>query len=132
MTLEESNNPGNLREVGIPWKGKIGAVRGFTKFVNLETGFRAMVKNANRRIMGGANTIATLITAWAPPHENDTKNYIAVVSKAVGLPSTTKVKINSPTLIKVCLAMVGMEHGNASKQKVYNAIKHLSLDQLLN
>lgn len=131
MELSESNNPGNLREVGIKWQGKTGEVRGFTKFSSLEMGFRAMVMNANRKIINGHNTLSSLITIWAPPSENDTKSYIASVAKETGLTPTTKITQSSQPLIRVCLAMVTIEHGPAARTKVYNAVKHLTITQLL-
>ena len=40
-----NNNPGNIREAGIPWEGRVGSQSGFVTFDSPEMGVRAFTKN---------------------------------------------------------------------------------------
>ena len=47
-------------------------------------GLRALLVNMNTQITRGHNTISKLIYVWAPPHENNTEEYINNVAKQTG------------------------------------------------
>ena len=40
-----NNNPGNIRDTGIAWEGRIGSSSGFVTFDTPSMGVRAMTKN---------------------------------------------------------------------------------------
>ena len=81
------NNPGNLRfSSTIKWLGQTGQQGGFCVFDTLHHGARALaidLKNAQQ--IHHLNTVARIITVYAPPNENDTKAYVAAVCKEMGV-----------------------------------------------
>lgn len=85
------NNPGSLRK--LPNELWLGEVRpndsGFVKFENMYYGTRALFLNMNTQITRGHNTISKLINVWAPPSENDTKQYIYNVCKGANVSEDT-------------------------------------------
>lgn len=84
------NNPGNLEWLtgGDQWLGADESGRSwsprFTVFKNMTYGLRALLVNMNTQIARGHNTISKLIYVWAPPHENNTEEYINNVAKQTG------------------------------------------------
>lgn len=67
-----NNNPGNLRDQGISWKGLKGHdSKGFCIFDTPENGLRAMAINAaHLQSWHGANTLRKLGDLWAPASDN--------------------------------------------------------------
>ena len=119
-----NNNPGNLRYTTIAWEGKVpkalnkdwkgtpgNIVKEFEQFYELRWGIRAKMRDIITDIKRGTNTIATFITAYAPPHENDTAAYIAAVVRATGIPSTMKLEISEDLLILLCKIIAKVENG---------------------
>lgn len=82
-----NNNPGNLVKTSIAWQGKVPHSQNtdsrFEQFISPEYGIRAMFIDVRNDIRKGANTVRRLITAYAPPFENNTAAYIAAVAKAI-------------------------------------------------
>lgn len=92
-----NNNPGNIVK-GEPWQGLMptnemtpdqSAEQRFCVFKSPQWGFRAMAVTLityydARKAKDGSriDTIAEVITRWAPPNENDTVAYIRAVEKA--------------------------------------------------
>lgn len=71
------NNPGNLRDVGIKWQGMVRSGDGFCCFDTLANGLRAMaIDLCNAQKIHERFTIRSIITAFAPPSENNTDAYI--------------------------------------------------------
>lgn len=72
-----NNNPGNIRH-GNAWKGEVqGADSAFETFEFVEFGIRAIyVLMQTYRTKYKALTVEQIIKRWAPPIENNTKNYI--------------------------------------------------------
>ena len=94
-----NNNPGNLKYVGQP--GSVPGKKGFAKFSTPQAGYDALVRqiklDANRGL-----TIAQFVSKYAPPTENDTRQYIAQVASATGAgPNTPINRINVHSLAKV-------------------------------
>lgn len=80
-----NNNPGNIERNSIRWKGMAPDQSGdkrFIIFVRPEWGIRAIARILLGDWREGQNTIASLISEWAPEEENDTKAYIKAVAKA--------------------------------------------------
>jgi len=87
-----NNNPGNLRDVGIGWEGKIGSNKGFVVFEDVSWGIRAMIINFHTSItIHGNETLNKYLTRYAPPIENDTAKYIQIVSQKTGIAPTEKI-----------------------------------------
>jgi hypothetical protein len=81
-----NNNPGNLRDIGIGWDGKIGSNKGFVVFEDVSWGIRAMIINFHTSItIHGNDTLRKYISRYAPPQENDTEQYIHIVSQKTGI-----------------------------------------------
>lgn len=87
MSLGESiNNPFDLRDEGIPWKGLIGAKEGFCQFDTIENGLRAGMKDLHTKyVRDGLKTTRQIVSKYAPPTENDTAAYIEGVCSQLGL-----------------------------------------------
>jgi hypothetical protein len=114
-----NNNPGNIRDFGINWRGRVETDNGpggpFVVFDTMENGLRALMRNLYSRSNddgAGNTTIAAAITAWAPPSENDTRSYVNFVSVEAGLPSTSILNPrNSDMMAEIARAIVIKENG---------------------
>lgn len=84
---KKTNNVGNIRySPNNKWKGQIGKNKsGFVVFDTLENGFRALMLLLVGYVRKGRNTIEKIVYVYAPPNENDTQNYIRVVSASLGI-----------------------------------------------
>lgn len=77
---ERRHNPFDLEDYGIPWRGMVGTEDKFCVFDTdahgLRAGFRDLYVawSKDRR-----RNVAAIVTAFAPPNENDTAAYIAAV-----------------------------------------------------
>lgn len=74
-----NNNPGNLR-----YANQSGASKGeggFAKFKTPEDGFKALINQIKVDARRGL-TLASFITKYAPPTENDTQGYIDFIASA--------------------------------------------------
>lgn len=81
------NNPLNIRYSRLnTWRGQIGQTRGFVDFVSEFYGVRAclylLAKSYRRR---GFKSYNALINAYAPPTENNTRDYVFYVCDKLGV-----------------------------------------------
>lgn len=111
-----NNNPGNLIRTPNAWQGKIpykdSKDAKFEQFTELKWGIRAMYKDLINDINKGKNTVKKLISEYAPPNENDTKNYIGLVSKSIGISENQVItKVNSEFLKLLARAIMKVELG---------------------
>lgn len=108
-----NNNPGNIRDNGIPWQGRIGSGSGFVKFSSPEYGVRAMTKNLYTYQNRGLTSVRDMISRWAPPNENDTNGYVNFVANRMGIDPNASIDLRSnPALTeKMVGAMIAMEGG---------------------
>jgi hypothetical protein len=85
-----NNNPGNIRKSATNWQGQAPAQTdsAFVQFVSPEYGIRALAKILTSYMGRGLNTIASIISTYAPASENDTAAYINAVSAQTGLAPT--------------------------------------------
>lgn len=97
-----NNNPGNLKYVG--QAGAHAGESGFAKFPSPEAGFHALTKQVQLDQSRGL-TLESFIHKYAPPIENDTKQYIAQATKALGVPSDTPINKLSPVALAKFIAM---------------------------
>ena len=89
----DNNNPGNIEYDGTDWLGLEGRGRTgrFCRFKTPAHGIRAMCRvlityQSKRKAADGSriDTVAEVVTRWAPPTENDTQSYIKSVRKRAG------------------------------------------------
>lgn len=98
-----NNNPGNLRDVWLTnqnrwwiWPSLPHDDQGFPRFPTPEAGWAALERDLQLKINKGMS-LDQLISAWAPPHENDTAGYLANVAAWTGIP--TGVQLRSVNVI---------------------------------
>lgn len=103
-----NNNPGNI-EAGDNWVGSVGDDGRFVVFSAPEYGIRAIARIFNSYRNRGKISLADIISTWAPPNENNTKNYINFVEKQSGLRASHIVQTSD--YAKVIAAMIQMENG---------------------
>ena len=116
-----NNNPLNIRRSKDKWKG-MRAVQSdaqFVQFESLEWGWRAAFYLLTRTYYHKYRlfTIRTIVQKWAPAIENDTKAYIANVSRLMGIDPDEPIGIPSDQparWIAVGIAMAIQENGTES------------------
>jgi hypothetical protein len=105
-----NNNPGNL-VTGINWQGLIGSNGRFCVFENIAWGIRALATDLRTDINQGQNTIAAIITEFAPPSENNTAAYIAAVAGYTGINAYSPLTADRTTLKRLVRAIMNAELG---------------------
>jgi len=109
-----NNNPGNIR-LGDNWQG-LAAVQtdgSFCQFIDVEHGIRAMaviIRNTYYRSRK-RNTVALIISSWAPTNENDTAAYISNVCKALGVGPDDIINLERDVTLATLIAAV-IKHEN--------------------
>lgn len=108
-----NNNPLNIRNSRDLFRGEIkGKDKSFKTFSSLSYGYRAGFVTIGTYLSRGWNTIEKIISHWAPPSENNTKNYIAKVEKWSGVPRNKKLTaIDGADYILIVAAMSFVENG---------------------
>ncbi len=91
-----NNNPGNIREnqrVDYDWEGEASGDYDseFEEFESPEYGIRAMVRIFKSYRNRGIDTVAGIISTWAPPSENNTGDYIDAVASKLGVEAHTPI-----------------------------------------
>lgn len=114
-----NNNPLNIRK-GNNWLGerKYQTDPAFEEFESLQMGIRAGFKILRNYINGSksraarCNTIATIISRWAPETENLTSAYIKTVSDLTGLSPYERVSFTErQKMVGIVDAMIYVECG---------------------
>ncbi len=109
-----NNNPLNLsfhnaqlaNNPGLRSDGRFGI------YPTMEAGIAQSVRQMQLHGSRGDNTLARLVSRWAPPNENDTAGYIARVSRETGLgPNDTLDLTNSDVLRRLVGSMTAVENG---------------------
>jgi hypothetical protein len=116
-----NNNPLNIRRSKDQWQG-LRAVQtdpSFCQFETLEYGWRAAFKLLTRTYYHTYRlfTIRMIISRWAPANENNTKAYIANVSRLTGIDPDEPIGIPSDKPARwmmVGIAMAIQENGITS------------------
>jgi hypothetical protein len=80
-----NNNPGAMMP-----GGKLA------QYPDMQTGLAALDGNLASYGKQGVNTVAGVISKWAPPNENDTQAYIKDVSQRLGIPPNQKIDLTNP------------------------------------
>ena len=125
-----NNNPLNIRfNAGNAWKGKVlpntDKNNTFEQFINLAYGYRAALSLLRTYIRKyKCDTVAKIITKWAPPTENNTQGYINNVCNIVHTnfgvqltPDTTLATTDREKLCEMAYAMSIIENGNTAETK---------------
>lgn len=116
-----NNNPLNIR-IGNVWLGEVSNPTDpeFEQFVSMKYGLRAAFVLLRRYIRHyHRETIADIISAWAPKSENDTLRYIDSVSRLANIPPNAPLKFEQePHLVSLVMAMAKVETGRDLDEKL--------------
>ena len=108
------NNPGNIRRGQEQWGGMSSQQpnNGFIAFESPVMGIRAMTKVLQTyKNKHGIDSIAGVVSRWAPPSENDTARYAKVVSARMGLEPSSNIDLSDPEALRPLMkAMIFMEN----------------------
>lgn len=100
----------------------IGTNGGFVVFKDIEYGIRAMATDIGNDIKNdGLNTIAKLVTEYAPPSENDTAAYIRSMVNYTGIPADQPLPTNHETLRKLIRGHMNVELGQQYSSMISDA-----------
>ena len=103
-----TNNPGNIR-YNPAFRGCTGSTKGFCNFSSMGYGYRAiLVTLTTYYTKYGLRNIRQIISRWAPPTENQTESYIALVSRYSGFGPEENLK--QEDLIKLIPAIARQEN----------------------
>ena len=109
-----NNNPLNIR-IGNKWKGEVEnpTDKDFEQFTCMHYGLRAGFILLRRYIERyHLNTIAEIVSRWAPAKENDTRAYIDAVSARTGIGQNEKLSFaNRKLMVALVDAMILQECG---------------------
>jgi hypothetical protein len=113
-----NNNPLNLTFVaGQP--GVQGSDGRFGRYNTPEDGVAAATRQLQLYGQRGLTTVEQIIGRWAPPNENNTANYVATVSRALGLAPNAPLDLSNPEVVsRLVGAMAQMENGRPLDQAV--------------
>lgn len=111
-----NNNPGNIEiNRANDWEGRVKREDNtdgrFEQFVSYEYGVRALIILLRNYIKSGRNTITKVFAAYAPPSENDTKEYIRFVSGRINIGPEEELPINKQVLKELSQSIGKMENG---------------------
>lgn len=109
-----NNNPGNIRHGGGDWYGMRDKQTDadFVQFNEPKWGLRALARNLqtySRRKAGDGSpvdTLAEVITRWAPPNENDTSSYIMGIAKVTGFGPHDRIDLKDPATLRTMTAAI--------------------------
>lgn len=124
-----NNNPLNIR-IGNNWLGERPAADcddpQFEQFISMRYGLRAAFCILRRYIKRyHRNSVAKIITSWAPANENDTNKYIAFVCGHMKCSADQEIHYgDKPTMCALVQAMAQVECGvvipSADIEKAYD------------
>ena len=110
---QRNNNPFNIKDTTIDWKGETGHDFDptFEEFISMEMGVRAGMLLLRNYLRKGKNTIGAIITRFAPSSENNTVSYIDYVCSNTKIPHDAIIIERSDNFFKVCKAIIYFESG---------------------
>lgn len=108
-------NPGNIRRSNTMYQGEKtpSTDSAFKQFESLEWGYRAVFMLLHTyRVRGYGDTIAKMISRYAPPSENNTEAYISRLCRATGFERDMPLDtLNAEQMIPVVCAISAVENG---------------------
>jgi len=118
-----NNNPGNIRDVGIAWEGRVGSDGGFVKFDTPAMGVRAMTKNLYTYQTQGFTSVRDMINRWAPPSDNNpTNSYVNYVANQMGVDPNQSINLASnPALTQRMINSMIQFEGGAEASSYFNS-----------
>lgn len=115
-------NPGNIRQSKTHYKGEKShsTDSAFKQFETLEWGYRAIFMLLHTyRVRGYGDTIAKMISRYAPPFENNTEAYISRVCQQTGIDRDQRLNtLNSVQMIPIVSAISAVENGVKADEEV--------------
>lgn len=115
-------NPGNIRQSKTRYKGEKphSTDSAFKQFESLEWGYRAIFMLLHTyRVRGYGDTIAKMISRYAPPFENNTEAYISRVCQQTGIDRDQRLNtLNSVQMIPIVSAISAVENGVKADEEV--------------
>lgn len=111
-----NNNPGNIRDDGTLWQGKVGADDdGFLIFATTCWGIRALAKDLTNKINKGLDTISKIMAVYAPAADNNNvAAYIQAVSNSTGLGADEQLGTDPQTIADLVRAIMDHENGSSA------------------
>lgn len=113
-----NNNPGNLNFANQP--GAVLEPRTayicnprFAKFQTMDEGIVALLKQLKLYFSRGVDTVASIISRWAPPTENVTSAYISYVARSMGVDKDERLSYEPHNLAELAVAIMHLENGQA-------------------
>lgn len=111
-----NNNPGNIEiNRANEWEGRVQLASNtdgrFEQFISYEYGIRALIVLLRNYIKSGRNTITKVFAAYAPPTENNTKEYINFVSGRISIGPNETLPITKQVIKELTQAIGKMENG---------------------
>jgi len=110
-----NNNPMNVKDFGIAWKGAVDQSQDetFEQFKSPAFGIRAGVRDIlNDHIRDGKRTLRGLFGEFAPESENPTSAYVNFVADRVGVSPSAEVDLTKPAVLQdVVRASIEFENG---------------------
>ena len=109
-----NNNPGNIRLSSTRYLGEVDSTdTAFKQFKSMAYGYRAMfVLLYTYQKKHKLDTIADMISRYAPAIENHTEKYIQAVSEWSGVPATSRItSTNGDIMVPIVAAMSRVENG---------------------
>lgn len=110
----QRNNPGNIKKnPRNKWKGMSAKQddSDFVTFNSLDAGYRAMSKILDSYFKGGDNSVAEIVSRYAPPSENPTDDYIEFVAQEMNVDPSQPLKNTPEIKAELIRAMVKFENG---------------------
>lgn len=120
-----NNNPLNIRRSSQKFINEQKSDNDFKKFSSMVYGVRAAIRIIHTYYFNYRyNTIEKIISRWAPPMENSTKDYIDIVSKRSHILPNVIVIYTKDNILAIIKAMVYVEsHVELSKEILEEAWK---------
>lgn len=104
---EDLNNPLNLKKAGAKGSGR----EAFEYFATPEDGFRGAWHQLKLYQNRGLDTPQKIINTWAPPSENDTRNYVQKVCARLGIAPDQKLDMTNLKDASRLMHAMGLEEG---------------------
>ncbi len=110
-----NHNPGNIEaRSNIRWQGQVGHDGRFARFQTPEHGLRALSRDLGTKMGRGLTSVQAILNEYAPDSENDTKAYVAAVSRALGVSPTARLDPNDERIRAGLMAAI-VRHENGQQ-----------------
>jgi hypothetical protein len=86
----------------------------FGVYPTMEAGIAQSVRQIQLNARRGDDTLARMVTRWAPPGENNTASYIAAVSRATGIAPNETLDVQDAALLRRLVAAMAVQENGRS------------------